>query len=212
VFQQFGVWSAAGASVTGIAEPEQSRALFVTDGVLDAVGVTPLLGRWFSEADDRPGSPGTVMLTYGYWQRRFGGGTSIVGRALTIDSKPHAVIGVMAEDFRFQRDPELILPQQFDRSAQSLGPFSSQCLARLKPGVTITQATGDVERMWGVWWSACPIPPGMDRTPFENVRLSPDIQPLKKEIVGDIGTTLWVVMGALGLVMLIACENVELGR
>jgi predicted permease len=208
VFQQFGVWSAAGASVTGIAEPEQPRALFVTHGVLDAVGVTPLLGRWFSEADDRPGSPGTVMLTYGYWQRRFGGDISIVGRALTIDSKPHTVIGVMPEDFRFQRDPELILPQQFDRNTQSLGPFITQCIARLKPGVTINQADGEVERMLGIWWRAWPLPPGMDRTPFENVRLAPEIQPLKKEIVGDIGTALWVVMGALGLVMLIACANV----
>jgi len=208
VFQQFGVWSAAGASITGIAEPEQPRALFVTHGVLDAVGVTPLLGRWFSEADDMPGSPGTVMLTYGYWQRRFGGDTSIVGRALTIDSKPHAVIGVMPEDFRFQRDPELILPHRFDRNAQSLGPFSAQCIARLKPGVTINQANSDVERMLGVWLRAWPIPSGMDRTPFDNVRLAPEIQPLKKDIVGDIGTALWVVMGALGLVMLIACANV----
>ena len=74
-FQQFGVWNSGGASVTGIAEPEVPRALFVTYGVLDAVGVKPLLGRWFSPADDTPGSPETVILTYGYWQRRFGGDT-----------------------------------------------------------------------------------------------------------------------------------------
>ena len=72
-FQQFGVWSSNGASVTGVAEPEMLRALFVTYGVLDALGVKPLLGRWFSQTDDTPGSPETVMLTYGYWQRRFGG-------------------------------------------------------------------------------------------------------------------------------------------
>jgi hypothetical protein len=115
VFQQFGVWSSGGASVTGIAEPEQPRALFVTYGVLDALGVKPLLGRWFSQADDATGTPETVMLTYGYWQRRFGGDTSIVGRTLTIDSRPRTVIGVMPEEFRFQRDPELILPQRFER-------------------------------------------------------------------------------------------------
>ena len=94
-FEQFGVWSSGGASVTGVAEPEMPRALFVTDGVLDAVGVKPLLGRWFSQADDTPGSAETVMLTYGYWQRRFGGDASIVGRTLTIDSRPRTVIGVM---------------------------------------------------------------------------------------------------------------------
>jgi putative ABC transport system permease protein len=77
-FRQFGVWSSGGASVTGVAEPEQPRALFVTYGVLDAVDVKPLLGRWFSQADDTPGSAETVILTYGYWQRRFGGDTSIV--------------------------------------------------------------------------------------------------------------------------------------
>ena len=76
-FEQFGLWSSGGASVTGVAEPELPRALFVTYGVLDALGVKPLLGRWFSQADDTPGSPETVMLTYGYWQRRFGGDRSI---------------------------------------------------------------------------------------------------------------------------------------
>jgi len=207
-FEQFGLWGSSGARVTGIAEPEMPRALFVTYGVLDAVGVKPLLGRWFSQADDTPGSAETVMLTYGYWQRRFAGDASIVGRTLTIDSKPHTVIGVMPEDFRFQRDPELILPYQFDRNVQSLGPFGSQGIARLKRGVTIDQANADAVRMLGIWLNAWPTPPGMDRTPFQNARLAPRLQPLKQDIVGDIGTALWVVMGSLALVLLIACANV----
>ncbi|HZM93538.1 MAG TPA: ABC transporter permease [Vicinamibacterales bacterium] len=208
VFQYFGIWYVRGASLTGIAEPEQPRALFVTHGVLDALGVKPLLGRWFSEADDTPGSPETVMLTHGYWQRRFGGDTSIVGRTLTIDSRPRAVIGVMPADFRFQGDPELILPQRFERTGQSLGPFNSQGIARLKPGVTLEQASTDVARMLGIWLYAWPLPPGMDFTPFQNALLAPRVQPLKQDIVGNIGSTLWVVMGALGLVLLIACANV----
>ena len=207
-FERFGLWNSGGASVTGIAEPEMPRALFVTYGVLDALDVKPLLGRWFSQADDTPGSAETVILTYGYWQRRFAGDPSIVGRTLTIDAKPRTVIGVMPEEFRFQRDPELILPYRFDRNMQSLGPFGSQGIARLKPGVTIEQANADVARMLEVWLHAWPIPPGMDRTPFMNARLAPRIQPLKQEIVGDIGTALWVVMGSLGLVLLIACANV----
>jgi len=207
-FQQFGLWEVNGASLTGVAEPEMPRALFVTYGLLDAVGVKPLLGRWFSQADDLPGSAGTVMLTYGYWQRRFAGDTSIVGRTLTIDAKPHTVIGVMPAEFRFQRDPELILPYQFERNGLALGPFGPRGIARLKPGVTIEQANADVARMLGVWMNSWPIPPGMDRTVFDNARLGPRLQPLKQEIVGDIGTALWVVMGTLGLVLLIACANV----
>jgi predicted permease len=208
IFQQFGAWSSGGASVTGIAEPELPRALYVTYGVLDAVGVKPLLGRWFSQADDTPASPETVMLTYGYWQRRFGGDTSIVGRTLTIESRPHTVIGVTPEDFRFQRDPELILPVRFERSKMFLGGFTHQGIGRLKPGVTIEQANADVARMLGVWLNAWPPNPGIDRAVFQNARFGPSLQPLKQDIVGDIGTALWVVMGALGLLLLIACANV----
>jgi predicted permease len=207
-FQHFGVWSSNGASVTGIAEPELPRALFVTYGVLDAIGVNPLLGRWFSQADDTPGSPDAVILTYGYWQRRFGGDKSIIGRALTINSKPHTVIGVMPREFRFGRDPELILPQRFERAKVFLGDFSYQGIARLKPGVTIAQANADQARMLGVWLNAWPPTPGFPLSLFQNAHVGPKIQPLKQEIVGDVGATLWVVMGTLFLVLLIACANV----
>jgi len=207
-FEHFGVWTSGGASLTGVAEPELPRTLFVTFGVLDAIGVKPLLGRWFSEADDAPGSPETVMLTYGYWQRRFGGDKSILGRVLTIDSKPRTVIGVMPEGFRFRHDPELIRPRRLERAALSLGPFDSQGIARLRPGVSLTQANADVARMLRIWGSAWPLPPGMDSAPFRNARLGPRVQPLKQEIVGDIGAALWIVMGTLGMVLLIACANV----
>ena len=207
-FQQFGVWSSGGASVTGVAEPEVLRALFVTYGVLDALDEKPLLGRWFSPADDTPGSPETVILTYGYWQRRFNGDRSILGRAMTINSRPHTVIGVMPEEFRFQRDPELILPQRFERSKVNLGTFAYQGIARLKPGVTMAQANADLARMLEIWLHAWPPPPGFERAVFQDARFGPRIQPLKQEIVGDAGTALWVVMGTLGLVLLIVCANV----
>ena len=207
-FQQFGVWQSNGASVTGIAEPELPRALFATYGVLDALGVEPVLGRWFSQADDTPGSAETVILTYGYWQRRFGSDKSIVGRTLTIDSRPHTVIGVMPREFRFQRDPELILPQRFERNRVNLGEFGFQGIARLKPGVTTAQANADQARMLGIWLNAWPPPPGFDHKIFQDARVGPRIQPLKREIVGDVGTALSVVMGTLVLVLLIACANV----
>jgi len=207
-FEQFGVWSIGGSSVTGVGEPEMPRTLFVTYGVLDAIGVKPLLGRSFSRADDTPGSAETVMLTYGYWRRRFGGDTSIVGRALTIDAKPRTVVGVMPQAFRFQRDPELILPLRFERTQLDLGPFNYPGIARLKPGVTLAQASADVSRMLGIWLNAWPPPPGTSRALFENAHFGPRLQPLKQDIVGDIGAALWVVMGTLGLVLLITCANV----
>jgi predicted permease len=208
-FQDFGLWSIRGGTITGVGDPEELRAIMVTDGVLEAVGVQPAVGRWFSRADDTPGAPDTVMLTYGYWQRAFGGDKSVVGRALNIDSKPRTVIGIMPQDFQFlNNDAELLLPQQFDRNKVFLGEFSYQGIARLKPGVTLQRANTDVGRMLGMWLKAWPAPPGFERALFENARLAPDVKPLKEQVVGDIGTVLWVLMGTIGLVLLIACANV----
>src|SRR5580692_5301458 len=101
VFQDLGIWQSGGASITGIGDPEQVRALTVTYGTLQALGVQPVLGRLFSQAADMPGSAETVILTNGYWLRRFGGDKSVIGRTITIDSRPHNVIGVMPAEFGF---------------------------------------------------------------------------------------------------------------
>jgi putative ABC transport system permease protein len=208
-FQDFGLWSGGGASVTGIAEPEQVQALFVTYGVLQALNVQPSLGRWFSQDDDTPGTPETVILTHGYWQRRFGGDASIIGRTLTVNFQPRKVIGVMPQDFRsLNPNAEVILPQRFDRNKIFLGNFSYQGVARLKPGVTLQQANADITRMLQVWLESWPTPPGFDRALFLNARLGPNLQLLKQDVVGDIGKVLWVLMGTIGFVLLIACANV----
>jgi putative ABC transport system permease protein len=208
-FQAFGLWSNDAVTVTGGGEPEQVQALDVTYGTLDALGVQPAMGRWFSQADDTPGAPDTVMLTYGYWQRRFGASPSTVGRTLTVDAKPHTIIGVMPQNFRFlNSSADLILPEQFDRSKVFLGNFSYQGIARLKPGVTLQQAHTDVARMIPIWLKAWPPPPGYSLALFESAHFAPKLQPLREEVVGDIGATLWVLMGTIGLVLLIACANV----
>jgi predicted permease len=119
------------------------------------------------------------------------------------------VIGVMPQGFQsLNVDAELILPQQFDRNKIFLGNFSFEGIARLKAGVTLQQANADIGRMLGIWLKAWPTPPGFDRALFENAHLAPKLQPLKQDVVGDIGTVLWVLMGTIGLVLLIACANV----
>ncbi len=148
-FQDFGLWQSGGASVTGVGDPEQARALTVTYGTLQALGIQPMLGRWFSQADDTPGSAETVILTYGYWQRRFGGDRSVIGRTITIGftaaQRDRRDAG-RRSDFRTSTR-ELILPQRFDRNKIFLGNFSYQGIARLKPGVTLQQANADIARM-----------------------------------------------------------------
>ncbi len=209
-FQDIGLYASDSVNVTGVGEPEQVRALDVTDGTLPLLGVPPMLGRWFSRTDDSPGSPDTVMLTYGYWQRKFGGDPLVLGRSVTVDGKPRQVIGVMPQRFNFmdQEDPPLILPFQFDRNKTHLGNFSYQALARLKPGATEEQANADVARMLPIVLRSFPPPEGITVKLFEEAHIGPYVRPFKQDVVGDVGNVLWVLMGTIGLVLLIACANV----
>ena len=159
-------------------------------GVIDSILIRPLaypqaealVGIWHTASGPAFG---------GISNCRFNGDRSILGQTMTINSRPHTVIGVMPEEFRFQREPEVILAQRFERNKVDLGTFAYQGIARLKPGVTMTQANADLARMLEIWSHAWPAPPGFDGTVFQNARFGPKIQPLKQEIVGDVGTTLW---------------------
>ena len=100
-FQHFGLWIGPGPGiVTGLAEPEEVRTVLVTNGTLQALNVQPVLGRWLDQTDQIPQGPETVMLTYGYWQRRFGGDTTVIGRTITVGARPREIVGVMPEGFR----------------------------------------------------------------------------------------------------------------
>lgn len=209
VFEDVGLWRDEAVSITGIAQPERVNSLVVTDGMLPILGIQPQFGRWFSRKDDSPGSPETVMLSHGYWQRRFGGDRSVIGRRLLIDGKAREVIGVMPPTFRFlETDAEVILPFQLNRSKVFVGNFSYQAAARLKPGVTLEQANADVARMLPMLSTTFPPPPGFNVQMLQEARLGPSVRPLKHDAVGDIGKVLWVLMGAITIVLFIACANV----
>lgn len=209
-FQDIGLYEGDSVSVTGAAEPEQVRALDVTDGTLPILGIPPMLGRRFNHQDDSPGTPETVIMTYGYWRRKFGGDPSIIGRTLMVDGKARQVIGVLPRRFRFldQQDPALILPFQFDRNKTHLGNFSYEGVARLKPDATMEQANADVARMLPIVMSSFPAPEGFSLKLFEKAHILPNVRQLKQDVVGDVGNVLWVLMGSIGLVLLIACANV----
>ena len=208
-FQSLGVWTSGSASVTGIGDPEQVRTVGVSDGVLPVLNVRPTLGRWFNRADQDPNAPKTAMLSYGYWQRRFGGDRSVVGRLIRVDSQQRQIIGVMPPAFRIvNADFDLLGPLAFDRSKLILAGFGFRGIARLKPGVTIAKANADMARMLPIWMDSWSNGPGSDPHFYDVWRITPAIRPLKQEITGAVGDILWVVMGTVGLVMLIACANV----
>jgi len=209
-FQDLGMYGGDSVSVTGLAEPEQVRALLVTDGTLPILGVSPVLGRLFSREDDLPGTPETVLLAYGYWQHKFGADPSAVGRNVMVDGKSRQIIGVLPQRFHFldREDPAMFLPFKFDRNKIFLGNFSYEAVARLKPGVTLTQASADVARMIPIVMRTFPAPPGFSLKLFEEAHIGPNLRPLKQDVVGDVGKMLWVLMGSIGMVLLIACANV----
>jgi predicted permease len=209
-FVDVGMYQGDSVSVTGVGEPEQVAALRVTDGTLTILGVQPVVGRSFSREDDSPGAPETVMLSYGYWRRKFGGNASVIGQTLVVDGKGHQIIGVLPKGFHFldREDAALLTPLQFDRQKANLGNFSYDGLARLKPGVTVQQANADVARMLPIVMSSFPAPAGFSLKLFEDARIAPNVRPLKRDVVGDVGSVLWVLMGSIGMVLLIACANV----
>ncbi len=123
-FEDIGVWQGDALSITGIGEPEQVPAVDVSDGLLPLLGVRPALGHIFTHKDDLPGQPKTAMLSYGYWQRRFGGDRAVLGRRVMMDGEPREIIGILPRDFHF-----------LDRPADVLVPLG------LNEGVRIRQAS-----------------------------------------------------------------------
>ena len=208
-FQSLGVWIPGTANVTGLAKPEEVHTTLVSDGVLQTLGVPPAAGRWLLKTDQEPRGAKAVMLSYGYWQRRFGGDASVVGRNITIDSQPREIVGVMPRGFRIvDRDFDVLIPLAFDRNHQILAGFAYQSVARLKPGVSIQQADADVAHMIPMWMDSFSNGPGTNSHFYETWKITPALRSLKQQVIGNIGNVLWVVMATIGLVMLIACTNV----
>ena len=203
-FESVALWSMDTATVTGDGSPEEVRSLETTFEFLPMLRVKPASGRLFASTDDQPGSPRTVILAYGYWQRRFGG-TDVVGQRLTVDGVPHEVIGVLPASFRFlRRDADILLPMQPNRAISFVGPLGENGIARLRPNVTVEEAAADIDRMIPILMSTFPpvrgMPPGQ--------RLQPALQFLKEAIVGDLRNVLSVLMGTIALLLVVACANV----
>jgi predicted permease len=208
-FESLGVYTHGSSNVTGLAQPEEVETGQVSDGVLESLEVPPAAGRWFAHADQDPHGSKSVMLSYGYWQRRFGGDPTVIGRSIQVDSQTREIVGVMPRGFRLvDRDFDLLLPLAIDRSQEKLAGFGFDGVARLKPGMTLAQADADILRMIPIWMDSWTNGPGTNPHFYETWKISPKLRSLKQQVIGNVGSVLWVVMATVGLVMLIACTNV----
>jgi predicted permease len=201
-FEDVGVWSPdATATITGQGDPEEVRMLWASRSLLTTLAVPPALGRWFTTAEDTRGAESALLVSHGYWQRRFGGESDAVGRSLIVDGRPHRIVGVMPEHFRFGGEFDILVPLRIDR-ARPAPAFRLVGVARARPGVTPEQMNADVMRVLGVWFDNAKVAPAV------RARWVPALQPLRQDVIGDVGDTLWVLMAAVAVVLVMACANV----
>jgi len=186
-----------GFNVTG-GRPELIHGIHVSEAYFRVFGAPVMLGRTFTKEEDAPNGGNVVVLSYGLWQRRFGGDANAIGKTLSLGNQPYTIIGVLGKDFRSDPEAEIWVPFQFEPNSTNQGHFF-EVAAMLKPGVTLVQANAQ-----------------MKLAAAEFHRLYPEsdpkggfaVEPLRDSIVNDVRTSLLVLLGAVGMVLLIACANV----
>lgn len=192
---------------------ERVSASLVSANLFPLLGVSPLRGRVFTTAEDQFGHDNVIVLSYGAWQRRFGSDPDVLGKTLVLDQKPRRVIGVMPKEFDFPTQgilgspaPEFWVPMAF--APDQIGPdgrgdnYNIRTIARRKPGVTIQQASADINRISHRIYES--YPPDI-RKMFS---LDGFVTDLHQQVVGNVKTLLFVLLGAVGFVLLIGCANV----
>jgi len=207
-WEAIGAWAPGGQNVGTESEPLRVTSAAVTRSLIDVLGVQPERGRNFSEEEDRKGGPNVAIISHGLWQRGFGGTSDIIGKQILVNSQTTTVIGVMPVDFAFppgsNDQVEVLLPFQFDpANPGSRGSHFLSVIGRLKPGVTTQQALSEMTSLMAGWKSE-------GRAQH---LLNPDRHPvvmvgLHEDVVGSARKAVWLLMAAVGFVLLIACVNV----
>jgi len=207
-FTQMAAFTDQRFNLTGDAEPEELSVQMATPEIFKVLGVDPILGRTFTTDDDGAGKPPVVVLSYALWQRRFGGQSNIIGQPITLNGEKFTIIGVMPASFQFHikhrsgtgRPTELwtILPMPIGGTANERGRFLS-VVARLKDGVPVEQAGAELRTIEARL---------SDEAPQFNKNYSAEVLPLREQFFGNLRRPLWLMLGAVGFVLLIACANV----
>ncbi len=204
-FSQLAVFAGSSFNIKPGAVPERIDGASVSAAFFTTLGVQPARGRLFLPEDEQPGRDNVVVIGHGLWQRRFGGDPGIVGTALNVNALPHTVVGVAPAGFEFPNDAEMWKPLAF--SAEALAPNNRgnhglRLIARIRPDLTLGQAVSDAQL---VTQRIIEQNPGY---PYRKFQFRLVLSPLLEETVGDIRAALWILMGAVGFVLLIGCANV----
>jgi len=186
-------------TVSGGGDAERVTGGVVSDNLFSALGAHPMLGRGFRVEDGLESAENVALLSYGFWQRRTGGDPGIVGRALTLDGAPYTVVGVLPADFYFMNRAEIWLPMRPDRyMAAARDAYNWYLVGRLRPGVTLAQAQADVDVVSARLQEAYPETNGERELRLDGLR---------EVLTEDYRPSLWILSGAVALLLLIACTN-----
>lgn len=204
VFEGIAGITGSTAVLTGVDQPAEMQFLLVTPSFFSVFRTAPMMGRPFNEADSQEGAPRVAILLNDEWQSRFGGDPAIVGRTIQLDGEATEVVGVMGPDFRLvQAGPVALGP--LTRGEPVFGTFGINAIARLAPGVSIEEAATQVTALQ----SRIPEEfPGITPEALAGFGWSASVTDMKTDLVEDVASTLWVVLGTVGFVLLIACANV----
>jgi predicted permease len=186
-----------GFNLTG-AVPEQVHGIHVSEAYFRLFGAPIMLGRTFTPQEDSPNGGKVVVISYGLWQRKFGGNPNIVGTTLSLGNEPYTILGVIGKSYVADPEADIWLPFQIDPNSTNQGHYFSAA-ARLKPGVTLAQANAQLKLAYNEF---------RRRYPLADPKASFGVQPLRDSIVSDARNSLFVLLGAVGFVLLIACANV----
>lgn len=199
-FEQVATATEWNVNLTGGGEPERLQGARISYNLFSTLGVQPFQGRSFLAEEDQPGRNNVVVLSYGLWQRRFGGDPKIVGQTITLDGSSYDVLGVMPAGFVFMIEVDLFTPIAFTPEQLAATNHGNEYLigvARLKPGVTFAQASADLESV-----------ADQLRPQFYGPNWGITLVPLREQLVGSFRSALLILLGAVGCVLLIACANV----
>jgi predicted permease len=193
-----------GASNLGAGEPMRPVRATITEDLMPALGVGPMAGRGFTSADALPGAEDVAILSAELWQRAFGSDPAAIGRVVEIDGSPTRIVGIMPRGFDVHdQRVELWLPLTIDpQNPGNRGGHFLYLIGRLKEGVSLAQARGELDALIRRWQTDFPN----THTPHPQAHRV-RIDPLKEDIVGGVSTALWVLQGAVGFVLFIACAN-----
>ena len=197
-FAEMAGYSPGTANLTGGGEPEQVASTIVGDRFFETLGIPALRGRWFTDAEQTEGKDNVVVISHGLWQRRFGGAESALGRDLQVNGRPRTIVGIMPPGFAFPARTDVYVPiAPGEQLRNNRNSFWLPVLGRLKPGVTVEQAQADLTTINNAVIAQNPNLAGYEV----------NVVGLHAYVVRNVRTALWVLLGAVGCVLLIGCAN-----